>query len=46
MSERCPKTTRRNLCCEKLGTSHDVKSFAIGSFFEHFVDKIATDYFR
>ena len=46
MSERRPKTTRRNLCCEKLGTSHDVKSFAIGSFFEHFVDKIATDYFR
>ena len=40
-----PKTTRRKLCCEKLGTSHDVKSFAIRSFFEHFVDKIATDHF-
>ena len=45
MSTQCPKTTRRKLCCEKLGTSHDVKSFAIGSFFEHFVDKIANDYF-
>ena len=27
--------TRRRLCCEKLGTSHDVKCFAIGSFLEH-----------
>ena len=45
MSAQRPKTTRRKLCCKKLGTSH-VKSFAIGSFFEHFVDKIATDYFR
>ena len=45
MSEQCPQTTRRKLCCKKLGTSHDVKSFAIGSFFEQFVDKIANDYF-
>ena len=26
------ETTRRRLCCEKLGTIHDVKGFAIGSF--------------
>ena len=26
-----PETTRCRLCCEKLGTSHDVKGFAIGS---------------
>ena len=25
------------LCCEKLGTSHDVKGFAIGSFLERIV---------
>ena len=35
MSEQHPKTT----------TSHDVKSFAIGSFLEHFVVKTANDYF-
>ena len=38
------ETTRRKLCCEKLGTSHDVQSFAIGSFLERFVVKIANDY--
>ena len=27
-SEQRPKTTRRKLCCKKLGTSYDVKSFA------------------
>ena len=32
-----PKTSRRRLCYEKLGISHDVKGFAIGSFLEHFV---------
>ena len=32
--EQRSKTTRRRLCCEKLGTSHDVKGFAIGSFLE------------
>ena len=41
-SEQRPKTARGKLC-EKLGTSHDVKSFAIGSFLEHFVVKIAND---
>ena len=34
----------RILCWEKLGTSHDVKSFAISSFLEHFIVKIANDY--
>ena len=35
VTETCKQrseTTRRTLCCEKLGTSHDVKGFAIGSF--------------
>ena len=35
VTETCKQrseTTRRRLCCEKLGTSHDVKGFAIGSF--------------
>ena len=31
-------------CCEKFVTSQDVKSFAIGSFLECFVVKIANDY--
>ena len=44
MSKQRFKTNRRKLCCEKLGTSHDVKSFAIGSFLECFVVKIANDY--
>ena len=44
MSKEGPKTTRRKLCCEKLGTSHDIKSFAFGSFLKHFVVKIANDY--
>ena len=38
--ERCPKITRRKLCCEKLGTGHDDNSFAIGSFLERFVVRI------
>ena len=37
MSEQRPKTTRRKICCKKLGTSHDVESFAFGSFVELFV---------
>ena len=37
MSEQRPKTTRRKICCEKLGTSHDVESFAIGSIVKLFV---------
>ena len=31
------------LCCEKLGTSHDVKGFAIGSFLERIVVERAND---
>ena len=30
---------------QKLGISHDVKSFAIGSFLEYLVVRIANDYF-
>ena len=30
-----PETTKYRLCCEKLGTSCDVKGFAIGPFLEH-----------
>ena len=44
MRQQCPKTTQCKLCCEKLGASHDVKSFAIGSLLEHFVVKIANDF--
>ena len=36
------KTTRRQLCCEKLGTSHDVKGFAIGSFLERLKEQMIT----
>ena len=35
--------TRRRLCCEKLGTSDDVKGFAIGSFLECIVVERAND---
>ena len=41
-NEQRPKPTRRKLCCKKLGTSHNVNSFAIGSFFDRFVVRIAT----
>ena len=44
MSKQRSKTTRHKLCCKKLGTSHDVKSFAIGSLLDHLVVKIANDY--
>ena len=44
MREQLSKTTRCKLCCEKLGSSHDVKSFAIGSFLERFVVKISINY--
>ena len=40
ITETCkqhPKTTGHRLCCEKLGTSHDVKGFAIGSVLERIV---------
>ena len=33
-----------SLMLRKLGTSHDVKSFVIGSFLERYVVKIANDY--
>ena len=36
-SKQRSETTRRRLCCEKLGTSHHVKGFAIGSFLERIV---------
>ena len=35
MCKQRSETTRCRLWCEKLGTSHDVKGFAIGSFLEH-----------
>ena len=40
-NEQHPKPTRHKLCCIKLGTSHDVKSFAIGSFLECFIVRIS-----
>ena len=46
VTETCKQrseTTRRRLCCEKLGTSHDVKGIAIGSFLEHIVVERAND---
>ena len=46
VTETCKQhseTTRRRLCCEKLGTSHDVKGFAIGSFLERIVVERAND---
>ena len=46
VTETCkqhPETTRHRLCCEKLGTSHDVKGFAIGSFLECVVVERAND---
>ena len=41
MSEQRSKTTGRKLCCKKLGTSHDVKSFAIGSFLNALLSKLS-----
>ena len=46
VTETCkqrPETTRRRICREKLGTSHDVKGFAIGSFLERIVVERAND---
>ena len=37
MYKQRPKTTRHRLCCEKRGTSHNVKGFAFGSFLEGIV---------
>ena len=42
-AKRRPETTRHRLCCKKLGTSHDVKGFATGSFLEHIVVERAND---
>ena len=44
--KHCSETTRSRLCCEKLGTSHDVKGFAIGSFLERIVIERANDDLR
>ena len=41
LSLKCANNIR--LCCEKLGTSHDVKGFAIGSFLERIVVERAND---
>ena len=46
ITETCkqrPETTRCRLCCEKLGTSHNVKGFATGSFLERIVVERAID---
>ena len=43
MCKQRPETTRHRLCCEKLGTSHDVKGFAIGSVPECIVVERAND---
>ena len=40
---KCSETTSHRLCCAKLGTSHDVKGFAIGSFLECIVVERAND---
>ena len=41
--KQCSEATRRRLCCEKLGTSHDVKGFATGSSLECIVVERAND---
>ena len=38
-----PKLPGVDLCCEELGTIHDVKGFAIGSFLERIVAERAND---
>ena len=43
MCKQRPETTRCRLCCEKLGTSHDVKGFAIVSVLECIVVERAND---
>ena len=43
MYKQRPETTRHRSCCEKLGTSHDVKGFAIVSVLEHIVVERAND---
>ena len=39
-----PELPGVKLCCKKLDTCQDVKIFAISSFLERFVVKIANDY--
>ena len=41
--KQCSEATRHRLCCEKLGTSHDVKGFATGSSLEYIVVERAND---
>ena len=43
MCKQRPEPTRRRLCCEKLGTSHDVEGFAIISVLERIVVERAND---
>ena len=43
MCKQRPETNKHRLCCGKLGTSHDVKGFAIGSFLEGIVVERAND---
>ena len=43
MWKQRPETTRHSLCCEELGTSQDVKGFAISSFLERIVVERAND---
>ena len=46
VTETCkqrPETTRPRLCCEKLGTSHNLKGFVIGSLLERIVVERAND---
>ena len=43
MCKQHSETTRRRLCCENLGTSHDAKGFAIGSFLECIVVERTND---
>ena len=43
MGNQRSETTKRRLCCKKLGTSHDVKGFATGSFLERIVVERAND---
>ena len=41
--KQCPETIKHRLCCEKLGTSHAPKGFAIDSFLERIVVERAND---
>ena len=43
-ADNVPKLPGLNYVAKKLGTSHDVKNFAVGSFLERFVVRIVNDY--